>query len=438
MGNVDSTFQSFERLTTGEKRDLFQRLLLGSAPISGDAIKVYRKNRNDIIHARRDMDVAKANFRRLSKLVHPDKWANARATEVFQIMNDCFCVIEDRDVSLFAFLETPLKMKNNGFDAPYVYDAPPWEKLWGKTLEVCLEDQDDDELEGEALAEFVISEACKLACEDSVKNCHMDLDKGVEGYFEALEPDDARRAITIVSMLRGKISRRARDKCPYELVKETIASQRPSCMYKRRHDNDPDYTLDEFYKEFPDMRPSWWPRGMREGGAKDAPPPSRHVPANVKSFKPRSFAEWMDGRKRVERERGHQSTNKRRAGPSARGPARAPAPKSKPPPRRRARCVFVDDEAEAEDDDEEEEEEEDEEEEDEIEEDADDLFDDVEEEVADISTTARKRLRKMSISPLSRSESTCSSSTRAPVKGKIPLRNADIRNFFVRRAATVA
>eukprot|EP00899_Mesostigma_viride_P009135 jgi/Mesvir1/18222/Mv09501-RA.1 len=445
MGNVDSTLHVFEKLTTGEKKDLFQRILLGNVPLSGDAIKVYRRVRKDTLHVRKDMVAAKANFRRLSKFIHPDKWKDRRATEIFQMMNGCFDKIEDHKLQMFTFLETPPHI-------PYLYhDSPgPWEKMWNKTLDACLEDQDNEERDAEDVAEYIIWEACKLACEDSVPDCHVRMEKGAEGYFEALDACDARRAINIVSMLRGKISRRPKSKCPYELIREAIDSQRSSCMYNRRKDANPDYTLDEFYKEFPSMRPAWWPRGTSESGAKKEPPgapSSRTMPAPVKSFKPRSFSEWMDGRKQVEREHGNQTKRRRgggghRAAAGGGGRERASALRRKAPRKKRG-CIFVDDEAEDEDEDEEEEDEGDEDEDDEDNEDEDE--EEEEEEEMAREPPVRRRLHKVGRPPPpvtraspARTESTCSSTPtstgNATSKGKASvMRNADIRSFFVRR-----
>eukprot|EP00899_Mesostigma_viride_P023555 jgi/Mesvir1/4384/Mv19763-RA.1 len=362
------------------------------------------------------------------------------------MMNGCFDKIEDHKLQMFTFLETPPHI-------PYLYhDSPgPWEKMWNKTLDACLEDQDNEERDAEDVAEYIIWEACKLACEDSVPDCHMHMEKGAEGYFEALDACDARRAINIVSMLRGKISRRPKSKCPYELIREAIDSQRSSCMYNRRKDANPDYTLDEFYKEFPSMRPAWWPRGTSESGGKKEPPgapSSRTMPAPVKSFKPRSFSEWMDGRKQVEREHGNQ-TKRRRGGGGHRAAAgagggreRASAPRRKAPRKKRG-CIFVDDEAEDEDEDEEEEDEGDEDEDDEENEDEDE--DEDEEEEMAREPPVRRRLHKVGRPPPpvtraspARAESTCSSTPtstgNATSKGKASvMRNADIRSFFVRR-----
>eukprot|EP00899_Mesostigma_viride_P012464 jgi/Mesvir1/21218/Mv02871-RA.1 len=323
MGNLESTLRAFEKLTNGEKRDLFQRLLLGSVPLTDDAIKIYRQNRHEIIHVRKDMGAAKANFRRLSKQIHPDKWKHKRSTEVFQVMSGCFELIEEHKLTFFTYLETPMKS----------HDRPdPWERMWSKTLEVCMDVHDHNELDAEDLAEFIISEGCRLACEDSVQNFQVDMWKGVEGYFNALNPSDARRAVNIVSMLRAKVSRRAKVPSYYDLVRDDIKQMRASCMYNRRVEKNPDYTRQEFYKEYPDVCPPWWPRGACNNGFKKAAPAAlfaKPMPpcANVQSFKPRSFAEWMEGRKRVEREqrqpRGRRgAVRHRRAPPSARRLAR--------------------------------------------------------------------------------------------------------------------
>eukprot|EP00899_Mesostigma_viride_P021513 jgi/Mesvir1/29363/Mv02543-RA.1 len=342
MGNLESTLRAFEKLTNGEKRDLFQRLLLGSVPLTDDAIKIYRQNRHEIIHVRKDMGAAKANFRRLSKQIHPDKWKHKRSTEVFQVMSGCFELIEEHKLTFFTYLETPMKS----------HDRPdPWERMWSKTLEVCMDVHDHNELDAEDLAEFIISEGCRLACEDSVQNFQVDMWKGVEGYFNALNPSDARRAVNIVSMLRAKVSRRAKVPSYYDLVRDDIKQMRASCMYNRRVEKNPDYTRQEFYKEYPD------------------------------SFKPRSFAEWMEGRKRVEREHGNHTRKKRG------GAASTSAPKRKAP-RTTGRAAGVH------------------------------------------SDTACSSAAK-SCSGAGRG---CSSSA----KSGAPLRKCDIRNFFVRRASTAS
>eukprot|EP00899_Mesostigma_viride_P008160 jgi/Mesvir1/17345/Mv01325-RA.1 len=438
MGNLESTLRAFEKLTNGEKRDLFQRLLLGSVPLTDDAIKIYRQNRHEIIHVRKDMGAAKANFRRLSKQIHPDKWKHKRSTEVFQVMSGCFELIEEHKLTFFTYLETPMKS----------HDRPdPWERMWSKTLEVCMDVHDHNELDAEDLAEFIISEGCRLACEDSVQNFQVDMWKGVEGYFNALNPSDARRAVNIVSMLRAKVSRRAKVPSYYDLVRDDIKQMRASCMYNRRVEKNPDYTRQEFYKEYPDVCPPWWPRGACNNGFKKAAPAAlfaKPMPpcANVQSFKPRSFAEWMEGRKRVEREHGNH-TRKKRGGAASTN--RTSAPKRKAP-RTTGRCVFVDDEAEDEDEDEEEVEEEDE-----IEESDDGFINDEEEEeeeggiaMADDVAATQKKRRAAGV----HSDTACSSAAKScsgagrgcssSAKSGAPLRKCDIRNFFVRRASTAS
>eukprot|EP00899_Mesostigma_viride_P012934 jgi/Mesvir1/21641/Mv04063-RA.1 len=252
-------------------------------------------------------------------------------------MNECFHKIECHKLTFFTFFDTPDRI----FSA--CNTADPWESLWDKTLNACLEDRDNDELEAEGLAEFIISEACMLACEGSAENHRVRMDLGVQGFFEALDRVDARRAITIVSMLRGRLSRRAKDKCPYELVKEAIEGHRSLCMYNRRQEMKPGYTLEEFYAEFPSMRPSWWPRGARNDTKKGEGvlvAPSRPVTANVQSFKPRSFAAWMDGRKQVEQREGG-STKKRGGGVGRASSSRQSAPQRRAPRRRRGLTLLA-------------------------------------------------------------------------------------------------
>eukprot|EP00899_Mesostigma_viride_P001756 jgi/Mesvir1/11581/Mv04343-RA.1 len=161
--------------------------------------------------------------------------------------------------------------------------------MWNRTIRVC-ESETEDDLSAEDLAEFIISEACKLACNDEVRDNEYDIGKGVEGYFDALNPSDAARAIAIASVLRDKIRRRKHGECPFQVVNETIAVLRPTCLQARRREASSGFSLHDFYEDFPSFRPKWWKQN------------SDATKTTGEKARTHSFAEWMDGKKRAERE----------------------------------------------------------------------------------------------------------------------------------------
>eukprot|EP00899_Mesostigma_viride_P009558 jgi/Mesvir1/18603/Mv17112-RA.1 len=341
------------------------------------------------------------------------------------MMSACNDTILASTDHFFTFREIP---------SSYFFDpiVPPdeWERLWDKTLEVCVADRGGDELEGVRLAEDIIALACTIACDDELKNEDVDMELGVEGYFRALDRDDSRRAVTLISMLREKVRRREEGVCPFDLVRRTGEMQRQNCMFKRRQERDAGYSLAKFYEEFPEMRPSWWPRSQqpeRSGGGSGGSSGGASKPQPRKSgpAKQQSFAEWMDGWKRAERGVGasyKKAQTRRRAPPKQQ--ERRREEQQRAGNQKRSRFVFVDDEAE--------EEEEEEEGEDEIEEEEED-------EEAVPSPPRRRRLYKTGEKVAARrgesapAESYSSSASgHAPVPDTPKMRNGDIRNFFSR------